>query len=74
MKASHVRGVLVIGLLYGVVNYRETKARGRPLYWFLTWEDYTTYVIYAALSLFFCTIWLLFAKLTALLKPRPTLK
>ena len=29
------------------MNYRAVIARGKPLYWFLTWEDYTSLIIVA---------------------------
>ena len=40
MKAKHGLVVPIPALMYGYVNYVETKARKAPIYWFLTWEDY----------------------------------
>ena len=52
-------------LIYAVINYNETKRRGYPLYWFLTWEDWTTPVIYLALLVVFVIIWVGLAKALA---------
>merc|ERR1712050_532708 len=41
IRTSHVKMIIAVGLLYGYINYVETKKRGTPLYWFLTWEDET---------------------------------
>lgn len=37
--------LLVFGLFYGISNYFAVKKRGKPLYWFLTWEDYRSPLI-----------------------------
>lgn len=49
IKSSHYKGLVVIAIIYGVVNYYETKARGKPLYSFMTWEDSSTVFIYGGL-------------------------
>ena len=61
---SHWKLLLAINLLYGVINYYETKAHGTPLYWFLTWDNYESYVIYGSISIAFELIWIGIAKLT----------
>ena len=54
-----------IAVIYSYINYLEVQRRGRPLYWFLTWEDYTTVVICAFMTLCLCFIWVAAAKLTS---------
>jgi len=71
IRAAHVKMVVVIAILYGYVNYCEVKKLGKPLYWFLTWEDETSYYIYAALILVFTGVWFLLASFTLMIKPRP---
>lgn len=68
---GHVKMVVVIALIYGYVNYLETMARGKPLYWFLTWEDETSFYIYAGLMALFSILWLAICQMTRALKPRP---
>ena len=34
-----------VGFLYAYINYLEVKRLGKPLYFFWTWEDYTSVVI-----------------------------
>ena len=45
LRAKHCIVLPIPGILYAIVNYFETKSRGTPLYWFLTWKDYTSVVI-----------------------------
>ena len=33
------------------LNYVATKYHGKPLYHFMTWEDYTTFVIAALITI-----------------------
>jgi hypothetical protein len=56
--------VIVIASIYGYVNYLEVKKLGRPLYWFLTWQDATSVYIYAGLIVAFSFIFVGVAKLT----------
>ena len=51
-------------LVYCYVNYLETKANSKPVYWFLTWEDYTSPLICAGLELFIIVAWIILAKLS----------
>uniref|UniRef100_A0A7S3HX03 Uncharacterized protein n=1 Tax=Favella ehrenbergii TaxID=182087 RepID=A0A7S3HX03_9SPIT len=50
-KASHGFLLLPVGLVYGYLNYTTTKAQGKPVYHFLTWEDETSFLIYGGLTL-----------------------
>ena len=61
--ADHWKLFLPVGIVYGIVNYFETHRLGRPLYWFLTWEDWTTPVILIALQTIFSLLWVALAKL-----------
>lgn len=56
--------VVVIASIYGYVNYLEVKKIGKPLYWFLTWEDATSIYIYTGLILVFSIMFVCVAKLT----------
>jgi len=48
--------------IYGTVNYLFTfYVMGEPLYFFLTWEDYKSYVILGVLCLAFTLIFILLA-------------
>ncbi len=64
VRASHVKMVVVIASMYGYINYLEVKKLGRPLYWFLTWQDVTTVYIYAGLIIVFAAMFIVVAKLT----------
>ncbi len=64
VRASHVKMVIVIASIYGYVNYLEVKKLGRPLYWFLTWQDANSIYIYAGLIVAFSFIFVGVAKLT----------
>jgi hypothetical protein len=57
IKTSHVKIINVVGFAYGFINYSETKKRGQPIYWFLTWEDETSFFIYVSLILVFSAMW-----------------
>ena len=39
MKRSHSRVLLIITIFYVPMNYYGTKAKGEPIYSFLTWEN-----------------------------------
>ena len=56
----HSSYLVAFGIFYGFSNYFAVKQRGKPLYWFLTWEDHWSLVIMAAIitvftSLFYVT-------------------
>ena len=61
---SHWKIGLAIFLLYGVINYYETKATGKPPYSFLTWDNYESYVIYGSICMTIVLFWIGIAKLT----------
>lgn len=74
IRASHVKIIVPIGVAYGFINYFETKKRGKPLYWFLTWEDETSFIIYGGLIVVFSALWFGLSSFTLALKPRPAPK
>jgi len=45
MKRSHKWSVIPLTSVYLYTNYRARWARGEPLYWFLTWEDWTSVIV-----------------------------
>ena len=71
MRASHYKPLIPITLIYGYINYNETKINGKPLYWFLNWEDETSIYILIGLILLFILVWFAVSALTLILKPRP---
>jgi len=68
LRASHVKLLPTMAILYGFQNYYETKKRGRPLYSFLTWQDSSTVFIYGGLIAIFSLIYIGLAKLSVGLK------
>ena len=68
IRSSHYKGLSTIAILYGYVNYKETKARGKPLYSFLTWEDYSTVLIYGALVAGFTFLFIALSSVTVSIK------
>jgi hypothetical protein len=58
----------------GYANYRSTIANGEPLYWFLTWEDYTSAVIFVAITSGATAVFLSLSKLTTYIKAGKDLK
>ena len=53
---SHYKMVFVISVIYVVVNYIGTKKTGKPLYWFLTWQDWHSPAIACGLIALACLI------------------
>lgn len=49
MNGSHILLLVPFAVIYGTLNYYDTKRTSKPLYSFLTWEDHTTAVIYSGL-------------------------
>ena len=60
VKASHSVVLLPVAIVYLVYNYHVVKTNGTPVYWFLTWEDSSSLLIGAGLTLacvaFFCSM------------------
>lgn len=52
MKASHAKVLLPVSVIYSYINYRTTLSRGKPLYWFLDWEDHWTLIYLLILYIF----------------------
>ena len=68
LRSSHYKGMIFIAILYGFVNYHETKARGKPLYWFMTWEDSSTVFIYGGLVAGFTLVFVALSHVTVAIK------
>ena len=64
LVAGHWKMFLPLSVVYSTINYFETKSRGSPLYWFLTWEDHNTVLILVALQVIFSLLWVALARLT----------
>jgi hypothetical protein len=47
----HYQYVVVLGIIYAVTNFIGTKIKGKPLYPFLLWEDWTSIVVMSGLIL-----------------------
>ena len=63
LDAGHWKLFVPLGILYAIVNYFETQRLGRPLYWFMTWQDWTTPVIAIGLQIAFSLLWIVLAKI-----------
>ena len=53
IKQDHVYAFLSVEVIYMIINYQQTCARGKPLYWFLDWKDYKTFVALFLINLAF---------------------
>ena len=65
LYSGHWKMFPPITAIYAYINYCEVKRLGKPLYWFLTWEDYTSPLIIAFITLCLALFWVGMAKLTA---------
>ena len=58
--------MLPLHCVYDYVNYVGTKALGRPIYWFLTWNNNYNYIdcfaVCAAVTTFQCVGWIITAR------------
>ena len=68
LRSTHYKGLVVIAIIYGVVNYFETISRGKPLYSFLTWEDSTSVFIYGGLIAGFTLVFIALSHVTVGIK------
>ena len=68
IRSSHYKGLVIIAILYGFVNYHETKARGKPLYSFMKWEDSSTVFIYGGLIAGFTLVFVALSHVTVAIK------
>ena len=71
-KYSHGLILFPIGIVYGYVNYTTTKSQGKPVYFFLTWEDESSYVTYSCLWFGTIAAYYIIAWLTRLIKKPET--
>jgi hypothetical protein len=55
---EHYKYCLYLGIAYAITNFIGTKMRGKPLYVFLTWEDYTSVLISCGLLVVAITFYL----------------
>jgi hypothetical protein len=68
MRSRHCKVIPIVATLYGIVNYYETKKRGKPLYFFLTWDDSSTIFIYGGLIAGFTVVFMGLSQLTVAIK------
>ena len=66
--ARHVWVIPFLALPMGYSNYRSTIANGKPLYWFLTWEDHTSSLIFLSLTIGAMLVFLMLSKMTIYVK------
>ena len=59
VRASHARIIFPVGTAYAYINYLEVKRLGKPLYFFWTWEDYTSVVVLFVLMALFVIVFVL---------------
>ena len=55
---ENLRHIILMGLVYIIINYSGTLIMGRPIYFFLNYEDYTTAIVLANILLFLIFIYL----------------
>jgi hypothetical protein len=70
LKASHAKALIPVMVAYLYVNYRATLAAGQTLYWFLSWEDWTTGAVAIFLLAVFLGAYILCARATIFFRPR----
>lgn len=68
LSPRFISGLIVFGLFYAVMNYRETKRSGKPVYPFLTWEGFDSILIIAAMIFVFSLFYLLLCWIDGLVK------
>ena len=64
LKSKHVFLCLSIESLYIYTNYKATMETGKPLYWFLTWQDYQTVLVLGIINVIFVVMFFLLVYLT----------
>ena len=64
LREEHYKWLLILAVVYYPINYWESKAAGKPVYAFLTWEDYTSPLIIIGIQVAFTLVWIALAKLT----------
>ena len=69
MLDSHCWIIPMISVPYFYINYLGTIKNGKPLYWFMTWEDSNTLVVCLALMVGAMAIYRGLVALTVVLKP-----
>ena len=73
VASKHWKGLEILAVIYFYINYRETKAKGTPLYSFLTWEDMpTSLAVCICLNMFFVVLFLSTAYITKMIKRKPS--
>ena len=70
LDSSHGLKLSPIALIYCFINFVATKVRGKPLYWFLDWEDYKSPLISLAITATFVIAFQGIASLSHLAKPK----
>ena len=72
IKASHSLILIPFALVYGYHNYTVVKAKGKPVYWFLTWEDSQSFINFGGLFLATLTIFFVLVMITRGIKKTGT--
>ena len=66
---GHHRSLIGGALVYGVLNFYQTKSQGKPVYHFLDWKDHQSFLIYVGLIIVFIFVYYILVKLSYLIKP-----
>ena len=64
LSENHWFFLATFGIIYAIINYFETKARGRWVYPFLTWEDHNTLIIVFVILSGSSLLWIALARCT----------
>ena len=71
-KASHAYPFVLLSIVYGAINFAITKYTGKPVYDFLDWKDYKSFVLYICITACFYGSYMGLVRLSFELKPPPS--
>ena len=69
---SHVKFMTMFGVAYLVVNFVAVQIKGAPLYHFLPWNDFMSYVISLAIIAFASISYFIVCSIIQTVKQKPS--
>ena len=70
----HWQGLSLFGVIYAIQNYFAVKKEGKAMYWFLSWEDYTSVLIVGLLVSIFCGLFYTTARYDEYVKQKSSIR
>ena len=64
LKTEHSFLLIPLGLFFGFLNYCACAIQGKPLYFFLTWQDWTSPMLVLGLTLYISMMFYLLSVIT----------